>query len=105
MSLKTWDVKKVTRKEITSFIEKWHYSKSINGCISDYCYALFDDNDEMKGALFFGRMASKQYHDKSIRTKYKGVLKPFARRIKKALDNGEAFYKTTLGKYTYIYQL
>ena len=189
--LKTWVIRKVTRKEITVFIEQWHYSKSINGCIADYCYALYD-GDEMKGAMFFGRMAmanqwkrfsdteqnvielrrlccidetpkntesyfigsalrqlkkdwgkgvvvsyadkehghsgiiykasnfkmigeikgakvivwgDKQYHDKTIRTKYKGELKPFAKRVKDALESGDAFYKNTAGKYTYVYQL
>ena len=191
MSLKTWVVKRVTRKDIASFIEKWHYSGSINGCIADYCYALYD-NEEMKGAMFFGRMAmanqwrrfskeeknvielrrlcciddtpkntesyfigaalrqlrkdwrkgvvvsyadkeyghcgiiykasnfemvgeiegakvivwgEKRYHDKAIRTKYKGELKPFAKRIKAALESGEAFYKKTAGKYTFVYYL
>ena len=47
----------------------------------------------------------KRYHDKTIRTKYKGVLKPFAVKLKKALDVGEAQYKTTAGKYTYVYKL
>jgi len=191
MTLKSWEVKRVTRKEVTAFIERWHYSGSINGCIADYCYALFD-GDEMKGAMFFGRMAmanqwkrfseteknvielrrlcciddtpkntesyfigaalrllrkewckgivvsyadkeyghsgviyrasnfkmvgeikgakvimwgGKRYHDKTIRTKYKGKLKPFAIRVKNALENGEAFYKKTAGKYTFVYPL
>ena len=192
MSLKGWSVKKVQRLEIRDFIETWHYSKSINGCISDYCYALFDMDSDMKGALFYGKMAmanqwkrfsekpedvielrrlccvddtpknaesfligrslkqlkkdwggkkvisyadkehghtgviykatnwemigeicgarvivynGKQYHDKTIRTKYKGKIKPYAKRIKDALDSGDAFYKTTAGKYTYQYIL
>lgn len=190
-ALKKWDVRRVSRKEVSDFIEKWHYSKSINGCIADYCYALFDGL-EMKGAMFFGRMAmanqwkrfadcdssvielrrmccvddtpkntesyfigkalrllrndwgsgcvvsyadkehghcgiiyrasnfkeieeikgarviifgDKQYHDKTIRTKYKGELKPFAKRVKSALESGDAFYKKTAGKHTYIYNL
>lgn len=192
MALKNWYVKQVTRKEVTEFIENWHYSKSINGCIADYCYALFDDNDIMKGAMFYGRMAmanqwkrfsdtpknvielrrlccvddtprnaesffigrslkllkndwgsgtvvsyadkeyghegtiykatnfkmvgeikgarvivynDKLYHDKTIRTKYKGKLKPFAKKIKDALESGDAYYKNTAGKYTYVYEL
>tara|TARA_R110000796_G_C14337175_1_gene409874 strand:+ start:47 stop:631 length:585 start_codon:yes stop_codon:yes gene_type:complete len=192
MSLKTWTVKRVERKDIRDFIEKWHYSKNINGCIADYCYALYKPCGDMVGAMFFGRMAmanqwkrfsdnpynvielrrlcciddtpkntesyfigralrllkqnwgegcvvsyadkehghsgiiykasnfemigeipgarviimgDKQYHDKTIRTKYKGVLKPFAKRVKDALENGDAFYKKTAGKYTYIYNL
>ena len=59
---------------------------------------------EVKGArviVFEGR----QYHDKTIRTKYKGKIKPYAQKIKDALDCGKAFYKTTKGKYTYQYIL
>jgi len=45
----------------------------------------------------------KRYHDKTIRTKYKGELKPFAKRIKEALVTGEAKYVKTKGKHIYIY--
>ncbi len=192
MSLRDWTVQRVSRQDVSAFIESNHYSGNINGCISDFCYALYDTIGEMKGALFYGRMAmanqwkrfsdnpdnvielrrlccvddtpkntesyfigrslkllesdwmkgivvsyadkeyghngtiykasnftmvgevagakviiynGKQYHDKAIRTKYKGQLKPFAKRIKDALDSGDAYYKKTAGKYTYIYQL
>ncbi len=44
----------------------------------------------------------KKYHDKAIRTKYKGELKPFAQRIKDALLSGEAVYKKTEGKFIYL---
>jgi hypothetical protein len=47
----------------------------------------------------------KTYHDKTIRTKYKGNLKPFAQKIKDALVSGEAVYKTTAGKHIYVYSL
>lgn len=192
MALKGWTVRRLERKEVRDFIETWHYSKSINGCIADFCYALFDTDGVMKGAMFYGRMAmanqwkkygdkpedvielrrlccvddtprnaesyfigrtikllrkdwggkvivsyadkeyghagtiykatnfkmigeikgakvimfnGKRYHDKTIRTKYKGVLKPFAKRVKDALESGEAYYKKTAGKYTYVYEL
>ena len=191
-NLKSWVVKRLERKEVSDFIEKWHYSKSINGCITDYYYGLFDNNNNLKGAMFFGKMAmanqwkrfvefpedvielrrlccvddtpkntesyfigkalkllkndwraglvvsyadkeyghtgiiykasnfknvgdikgarvilynGKRYHDKAIRTKYKGELKPFAKRIKTALENGQAKYIKTAGKITYTYQL
>ena len=45
----------------------------------------------------------KRYHDKTIRTKYKGLLKPFAVKIIRALEAGEAKYISTLGKHIYIY--
>ena len=193
MALQGYYVKQVERKDIKEFIETWHYSQSINGCISDYCFALFNPKDIMVGAMFYGRMAmanqwkrfsdspdnvielrrlcciddtpkntesffigktikllrkvwnnkgiivsyadkeyghegviykasnfkdfgdisgakviiynGKRYHDKTIRTKYKGELKPFAKKIKDALENGEAYYKKTKGKKTYIYNL
>lgn len=184
-------VKVVTRKDIKNFIEENHYSGNINGCISDYCFALFYE-DVMIGAMFYGRMAmagqwkrfsdkesdvielrrlcciddtpkntesffigntlrwlkkntnikvvvsyadaeynhtgiiyqasnfkfegfrkgakvinfeGKKYHDKTIRTKYKGELKPFSIRIKEALDDGRAYYSKTKGKYCYVYKL
>lgn len=189
--LKDWTVNRVSRQEITGFIEMWHYSHSINGCMTDYCYALFD-GEEMLGAMFFGRMAmanqwrrfggsaddvielrrlcctdgapkntesffigkalkllsrewggrvvvsyadrehghsgtiyrasnfkeekpipgakvivwgDRQYHDKAIRTKYKGELKPFAKRIREALEDGRAYYRKTAGKHTFVYHL
>jgi hypothetical protein len=192
MALEKWEVKIVERKIISDFIEKWHYSGSINGCISDYCFGLYCDQGELKGALFYGRMAmanqykrfsdkensvielrrlccvdstpknaesffigrslrmlkklwagkvvvsyadkeyghtgliykasnfkqladvkgakvimhnGKRYHDKAIRTKYNGELKPFAKRLVDALDNGEAVYKQTAGKHTFVYYL
>jgi len=46
----------------------------------------------------------KQYHDKAIRAKYKGVLMPYARRLVVALENGEAVYKRTARKLTYVYE-
>ncbi len=192
MALKDWYVQKEDRSTVSDFIEKWHYSKSINGCIADYCYSLRDNDGNMKGALFYGRLAmanqwkrfgdsiddvielrrlccvddtpknaesfligrslkkltkdwggkvvvsyadaeyghsgtiykasnfkylghkkgakvivhgGKTYHDKAIRTKYKGALKPFAFRLKQALDTGEAFYKDTKGKHCFTYTL
>ena len=47
----------------------------------------------------------KKYHDKTIRTKYKGKLKPFAKEVKEALESGEAYYKPTEGKHIYLYKL
>jgi len=190
MSVKNYKVNLCSRAEIKNFIETHHYSNSINGCISDYCFKLMDGNT-MVGALFYGRMAmanqwkrfsdneakvielrrlccvddtpkntesyfigktlrwlklntkldivvsyadaeyghggtiykasnfeylnfkkgakvifynGKKYHDKTIRTKYNGELKPFAKRIKDALEDGTAFYKETLGKHTYVFK-
>lgn len=45
------------------------------------------------------------YHDKTIRTRYKGKLKPFAIKIKNALESGDAKYIKTPSKWIYIYNL
>ncbi len=173
------------RNEIKNFIEKWHYSKSINGVQSDYCFKM-ERGEELIGGIIFGKPAmsqqlkrygagvmelrrlvcvdntkrnaesyfigrclrwirdntdiktivsyadpeyghegivykatnfmlegktppgrvimyrGKKYHDKTIRTKYNGKLKPFAEKIKKALESGEAHYKDTVGKNIYV---
>ena len=190
-SCKEYTVKLVQRKDIRDFMEKWHYSHSINGLMSNYCFALYY-KDTMIGAMIYGHMAmanqwkkygnssdevielrrlamidttlrnsesyfigktirwlkkntnlkiivsyadtfhghqgiiykasnfkyagktakgkvimyqGKRYHDKTIRTKYKGKLKPFAQKIKDALENKEAYYVKTPGKNIYTYQL
>lgn len=179
------------RKEIKDFIEKWHYSKNINGLRVTYCFKLIN-NKEIIGACIFGGIAmanvwkkyvkeekdlielrrlcciddtpkntesffiskcikwlkkntqikliisyadqtynhtgviyqasnfkkvgvtsagkvinynGKLYHDKAIRTNYKGKLKPFAQKIKEALECSEAFYQKTKGKIIYTYKL
>lgn len=191
MSVKNYQVIPCERKDIKDFIEEWHYSKSINGVMSDYCFKLMD-GEKMIGAMIYGGLAmanawkkyadskddvielrrlcciddtpkntesyfigqtlkwlaknttiktivsyadpeyghkgviyqatnfkcigktakgrviifnGKKYHDKTIRTKYKGELKPFAKKVKEALENGEAYYKETEGKYIYVYDL
>ena len=54
-----------------------------------------------------GRMIEHEgrlWHDKTIRTKYNGELKPFAKRLKEALDQGQAKYVKTKPKVIYLYQ-
>lgn len=181
----------VDRAEVKEFIEKWHYSRSINGLMSSYCFGLYD-GDTMVGAMIYGRLGmanawkkygdsiddvlelrrlvliddtprnsesyfightlrwlkrntkvktivsyadpnyghsgviyratnfthvgmtspgrvimwnGKKYHDKAIRTKYKGELKPFAKRLRQALADGEASYKKQLPKHIYVLKL
>ena len=56
-NLKGWVVERCLRCHVEYFIEKWHYSKSINGCNTTYCYRMFDANRLMVGAMFYGSMA------------------------------------------------
>ena len=180
------------RKDIADFIEKWHYSKNVNGLTIDYCFKLLDADNNLIGAMIYGGIAmanvwrkyaekeselielkrlccidntpkntesyfigatlrwleknttiktvisyadmtynhqgtiykasnfihsgltakgkvimynNRRYHDKTIRTKYKGKLKPFAIEIINSLANGSAKYVDTLGKHIYLYSL
>ena len=43
---------------------------------------------------------NKLYHEKTIRND-----RPYARRVKAAVDNGQAYYKDTLPKHIYMYEL
>lgn len=191
MEIKRMVVSLCARNEIKEFIECNHYSGSINGCITDYCFKLEYDG-RLIGACFYGRMAmanqwkrfsdspdsvielrrlcciddtprntesffigatlrwlrkntplsivvsyadqeyghagtiykasnfsyigfspgakvihfnGRRYHDKSIRTKYNGTLKPFAQRLVAALKDGTAYFSTTAGKHCYTYSL
>lgn len=182
----------LNRSDIRDFIEQYHYSHNINGCIADYCFGLFTKKDDkLVGGMFYGRMAmanqykkygeatevtelrrlvlvddtpkntesffigaslrwlrkntgvktvisyadpnyghqgivyrasnfkhigmtspgrvimynGKKYHDKTIRTKYKGELKPFALEVKNALEEGTAYYKKQEPKHIYRFDL
>lgn len=180
-----------TRQEIKPVIEANHYSKSINGVMSSFCFKLVQNN-EIIGGMIYGKPAmrnqwkkycsneddlielrrlaiiddtpkntesffigktlrwlkqntrlkivlsyadpnyghegiiykatnfkfmgltqstkvimlnGKKYHDKSLRTKYNGVLKPFAIRLKAELDTGNAKYVSQKGKNIYLFKL
>ena len=47
----------------------------------------------------------KKYHDKAIRTKHKGELKPFAKELHNALETQEAYYVKQEAKNIYVYYL
>ena len=183
--VKDFEVKLITRKDVQDFIEKWHYSQSINGLRVSHVFGLFCD-DDLIGAMIYGPLGmantwkkygetendvielrrlccidntpkctesyfigktqrwlkkntnhkiivsyadahynhtgiiyratnfqyegltskgrvidydGRTYHDKAIRTKYKGKLKPFAQRLKQALESGDAKYISTPGKH------
>ncbi len=64
-----------------------------------------EDSDQL--TMFDNPKKNKthRYHDKTIRTGYKNRLKPFAQKIKKALETGNAWYENTSGKHIYLYDL
>jgi len=192
LNLKSCMVHRVAREEIQQFVERWHYSKSINGLKAQYCFQLLSPAGEMIGVAIYGGMAmsgqykrfsdlesdvielrrlcciddtpkntesyfigktirwlkkntsikvivsyadadhghsgiiykacnfeylgfrkggkiivwnGKRYHDKAIRATFNGKPKPFAIRLRAALETGEAKYVPALGKHTFIYRL
>ena len=66
MSVKKYKIKICNRKEIKTFIETWHYSKNINGVISDYCFKLMD-GDNIIGAMIYGRIAMANVWKKYVK--------------------------------------
>lgn len=94
-----WLIKNTQIKKIISYADMTY---SHNGTIykaSNFKYAGLTSKGKV--IMYNG----KRYHDKTIRTKYKGKLKPFAVEIKNAIENGKAKYIETLGKHTFIYCL
>jgi hypothetical protein len=85
-------------KKVVSYADQEHGHTGII-----YKAANFQYLGMTKGAKVI-MLNGKSYHDKSIRTMYNGKLKPFAQRLKDALDDGSAFYKDTAGKHTYVFE-
>ena len=46
-----------------------------------------------------------RYHDHAVRTMYHGRLKPFAVRLRRALEDGDAWYERTPGRNVYVYDM
>ena len=45
------------RGEIANFVEKWHYSNNVNGLTINYCFKLLDTNNQIIGAMIYGKVA------------------------------------------------
>ena len=94
-----WLLKNTDIKKVISYADNTYGHKGVIYQASNF---------EHLGKTAKGRVImyeGKRYHDKTIRTKYKGELKPFAKRVKEALEKGEAYYEQTKGKEIYLYDL
>lgn len=186
-----YTVSPASRQDVRDFIEKHHYSRSINGVKSSECFRL-DLDGEMIGAALYGQCATRnqwapygsaedkvlelrrlvliddtpknsesffisrtlrylrrytevesvvsyadpnyghagivyqasnfervgltaptkvvvwgdrEYHDRALRTKYNGEYKPFAQRLRDAVESGEAHFEKREPKHIYLYRL
>lgn len=189
--LHSYRVYPADRADVRKFIEENHYSHSINGVKSSFCFAMFR-GEELVGAAIFGAPATKgvsesyatspenvmelrrlclvddtpknaesffiakmvkwlqkntpittiisyadpayghvgtiykasnftcvgatipvktllwngkKYHDRALRVKYKGKLKPFSQRLRDALAKGEAVWVDGHPKFIYVYEI
>ena len=55
IKIKDFKVTLCDRNEIKPFIETWHYSKSINGLKSNYCFKLINQ-ETIIGAIIYGKI-------------------------------------------------
>jgi len=55
--VRNYTVSLCNRAEISDFIEKWHYSKNVNGLTINYCFKLQDGAGNLIGAMIYGKIA------------------------------------------------
>lgn len=99
-----WLKKNTNYKTVVSYADTFHNHQGTIYKASNF---------EYHGLTAKGRViqhGDKFYHDKCIRTYYVDKngnknLKPFAQRVKDALESGDAKYIDTTGKHIFIYRL
>lgn len=94
-----WLKKNTDHKIIVSYADAFHGHRGV-------IYKA--TNFKHEGLTSPGRLiqyGDKTYHDKAIRTKYKNKLKPFAQKLRDALESGDAHYVNTPGKHIYTFNL
>ena len=89
-----WLIDNTSIKKVISYADETYNHKGVIYKASNFKHLGMTS----KGKVIVYK--NKLYHDKTIRTK-----KPYAERIKTALDNGTAHYRDTLGKHIYMYEL
>lgn len=94
-----WLLKNTSIKKVISYADNTYGHRGVIYQASNFKHL----GKTAKGRVIMWQ--GKRYHDKTIRTKYKGELKPFAKRVKEALERGEAYYEETKGKEIYLYDL
>lgn len=94
-----WLLKNTSIKKVISYADNTYGHRGVIYQASNFKHL----GKTAKGRVIMWN--GKRYHDKTIRTKYKGELKPFAKRVKEALEKGEAYYEETKGKEIYLYDL
>ena len=94
-----WIKQNTNVKAVVSYADENHNHKGTIYKATNFEY--LGTTAPSKMILFEGKF----YHDKTIRTKYNGKLKPYAERLKMALESGEAKYVDTKFKHCYVYRI
>ena len=94
-----WLKKNTNYKIIVSYADAFHGHRGTIYRATNFKY----EGLTSPGRLI--RYGDKTYHDKAIRTKYKNKLKPFAQKLRDALESGDAYYVNTPGKHIYTFKL
>ena len=109
------DTPKNTESYFIGWTLRWLQRQTDLEMISSYADKTFGHegvvykatNFECMGETSAGRVImwnGRRYHDKTLRNKHNGKLKPVAIELKNALDDGSAQYVETLTKNIYIYR-
>ena len=94
-----WLKQNTNVKTVVSYADENHNNSGIIYKATNFEYCGITSPSKM---IQYG---DRLYHDKSIRTKYKGELKPFSKRLKEALDRGDAHYVDTKFKHRYVFHI
>ena len=99
-----WMKQNTKYKSIVSYADAFHNHSGIIYKATNFMYLGLTSPGKV---IMLG---DRQYHDKTIRTYYTNKygekkLKPFAQRVKTALETGEAKYVNTPGKHIFVYPL
>ena len=94
-----WLKKYTTYKTVLAYSDLEHGHTGVV-----YHASNFKKVNQIPGAIKI-EWNGREYHDRSMRVKYNGRLKPFAEKLSTAYRNGEAKTKTTAGKNVWIYEI
>lgn len=86
-------------KTVVSYADAYHNHTGVIYRATNFQY----HGTTSKGKLI--NHMGKMYHDKTLRVKHNGELKPYAKALREALKKGEAFIVETPGKHIYTYKL
>lgn len=93
--------KHTTYKVVVSYADPTYGHSGIIYRATNFLYKGKTSSD----SVFLDTTTNKTYHSRALRTKYKGELKPFAKRLVEKLQQGLLIKKRVEGKHIYVFRL